>query len=625
MEQWNRQKRIKLFWKLQKGEGLSWFLEILEVVIMSMAIYLFLFFSQLYQIFMGNLQQGTGDLGSILGFSQKSLPILMIGCIFIGVFTLQSLCYFRSVKNQRRSAVLRVLGLNGKWKRIFDWIESLVVVLISFLPSFVGAKVLFLLTAREITHTEQIPVQGGSLLLSIFFVSFSMILLLMVNYPIAEFSEMQKSIGEQLRGSEHKNKKDEKRKQNRLYCFFLAIYLIILCLIAKQIELVLAGTAILFLLGFCNYKLGYIGIHITESFITQYRKKKRAHADFYHIALKTGGMKNRKNVFLITVLATGLLLFYFLSSLDWGLENFLERFWIQSKQTNLYLDVPYGQEQKMEEWLLIQGFPYQKLYWKELEEEGLALAVSEGNDPNASYFVQEGYLKTIPYNFYRWGVSTGDSYSLSGREFLIDEPEKEEGFSLIQYTCLVSYEDWKEQLDETYIVAFVMYADKKMLAAIASWAEEMGVEMMTSSRYINMLKQIYAPYLRILEVILLILSFSILLFLFVSILSSMIAREKEFFVYRGCGISWSRIRGLVLVQYLYSAFLGSIVSAFLYGIIFNGFKLLFFGNTTVYFVGIKQILLITILVFSLIGIECYLAMRFIQKRNTNVTLQLRAE
>ena len=623
MEKYCKKGLVKLFWKLQKGEGLYWFLEILAVTIIGMAIYLFLFYLWLYKIFTGNLQDGTGELGSILGFSQKALHILIVGCVFVGVFTLQSLCYFRSIKNQRRSAVLRALGFWSRWRNSFDRIEAFLAVVISFLPSFMGAKYLFLLTAREIIGTEPMPVmQEFGLFIRIFFVSFFIVILLTTSYRMAEFSEVQKSIGEQLRGMEHKIEKQEK---NRFYYFFIGIYFMILLMIAEQIKTVFIGTVILFLLGLCNNIVGKIGIRITEMLVKKYRKKKGCYADFFHIALKTGETKGKKNVFLITVMATGLFLFYFLSSIDWGLENFLERFWIQSRHHNIYLEAIYGQEGKIEEWLSEQGFSYQKLYVKDWEEEGLTLAVSECKDTNSPYYIQEGYIRTIPYNLYRWNVSGGNRYQLSGKEFWIEKPVKEEGFQLISYTCLISYNDWKEQLDETYAVAFAMYADKKMLATLIRWTEENGIEMMTASRYIDMIKQIYVPYLKMLEVIFLILSSSILLFLFVSILSSIIAREKEFFVYRGCGIGWKRIRNLVLMQYLYHAFLGSLVSAFLYSIIFNGFKMVWFGNTTIYFVGIRQIIMITVLVFIFIGIECLIIMGLIQKRNKNMVLQLRAE
>lgn len=626
MEKWHWNKTIKVFCKLQRGEGLYWFLEILNAAVMSMSIYLFLFVLWLYNYFLVETHQSNEEFENVLKFSQKGLHILIVVCFFIGVLTLQSLCYFRSVKNQRRSAVLRILGLWGRWKNIYELTEAFVVAIVSFFPGFVGARILFLATVKEIIGTEYVPtMQGYNMLIRIFIVSVSMVLMLIVSYRIAGFSEEHKSMGERIRGTEHLTGAEEKGEKGRLFFFFMSIYLILLFAVAEQVTTIIIGTFILFLLGLCNCLIGKAGVGITENLVNKYRNKKRYRAEFLHIALETGGIRNRKNVFLITLMATGLLLLYFLLSIDWGLENFLERFWIQSRQTNIYLETEYGKEQNIEDFLLKEGVSYQKLYVKEWAEEGLTLAVSDCKDTSSPYYVQEGYLKTILYNLYRWEISEGEVYQLSEKELIIDEPMNEEGFQLINYSCLINYEDWIDKLDETYTVVYAAYVDKNMLAIIESWTEENGVGLMTPSRYMDMVKQIYAPYLRILETIMLILSFSILLFLFASILSSIIARQKEFYIYWGCGVGWKKIRNLVLVQYLYIALIGSCVSALVYCIIFNGFKRLWFGNSTVYFVEIKQIVMITILVFIFIGAECYVSMKFIQKQRVNVATQLRAE
>lgn len=601
-------------------------LEIFSVTVMSMAIYLFILFLWLNKCFMENVQQGVGEIGSVLEFSQKGLHILIVVSIFIGVLTLQSLCYFRSVKNQRRTAVLRVLGLGGIWRSLFDFMEAFVVVAASTIMGFAGAEEIFRITARKIVGEEYVfGMQGSNIAVYIMAVVVLLIMLLMVSYHISGFSDACKSMGEQLRGTERIEGGVEKEKKRRLFGFFVGIYLIILFVIAKQIGTVFVGTVILILLGLCNYVLGRTSVRMAEKFVNSYRKKQECHADPLYVIWKTGRVKSKKTMFLIAVMATGILLLYFLSSIDWGLENFLERFWVQSRQTNIYLESAYGDEQEIEKWLNENSFSYQKLYVKEWEEEGLTLAISECIEKDSPYYVQEGHMKTIAYNLYRWGVSEGDVYWLSGHEFLLDEPMKEEGFQLISYSCLIPYEDWKEQLDKSYTVAFAMCVDKKTLTIIKEWSEKADVGMMTASYYMSMVKEIYAPYLRMLEIIMLVLSFSILLFLFASILSCIIAREKEFFVYRGCGVSWQRIRNLVMVQYLYIAFVGSFVSAFLYCIIFNGFKLLWFGNSTVYFVGIRQLVMITALLFGWVGVECYIAIKFIQKRNADLTLQLRAE
>lgn len=626
MEKWHRKKFIAIYCKLQKGEGLYWILEIFDVMVMSMTIYLFLLFLQLDRLFAGNMQQNGNEIHSILEFSEKSLHILTVGCIFIGVLTLQILFYFRSVKNQRKQVILRCMGLQGSWKVIFDVIEAVLVVIIAFFPGFAGAKILFRITAKDILGAEYMSVVHSQILWPrILAVSLLMTALLIVSYRIAGFSESHKSIGEQLRGTQSRKKGRIKQERNRLLCFLAGIYLIILFAVMDQATTVLIGTIILILLGLCNYAFSHISVSLTEKLIAHNRKKNGVRVDFIQIALQAGKTKNRKNVFLITVVATGLLLLYFLSSIDWGLENFLERYWIQSRNTNIYLYTPYEEEDAVAKWLDERQFPYLKIYAKEFETEGMMLAVSECSDINSPYYVQEGYLKTVPYNLYRWNVTVGDRYCLLGKEFLIDEPKQEEGFQLLSYDCLINSADWSSQLDESYTTAFVMRVDKKMLTDIVSWTEEQGIGLMTASRYVDMVKQVFAPYLRMLMVILLLLSFSVLLFLFASILSGVITREREFFAYRGCGAGWKKIKSLVLIQYLYSALTGCLVSALLYCIIFNGFKLLWFRNATVYFVGIRQILIITVLVFGLVGAECCGAMRFIQKRNANITAQLRVE
>lgn len=625
MGKWHRKEFIKIFWKLQKGEGLYWLLQILDIVVMSLATYLFLFFLWIYQRFMENTQQNGGEFGSILEFSQHGLHILIVCSIFIGILTLQSLCYFRAVKNQRKTVILRLLGMRGSWLAIFDIMEATIVIAVSFLPAFIGAKILFLLTTKEMIGTEQLPMmQSAGMLIRIFFVSIAMFVLLLVSYRIARSSEAHKTIGEQLRGIEHNKSRGEKQKRNRLFVFFIAIYLIILFVISEQMATILIGTVILFVLGLCSYALSLVGVRITEKYVNRFRRKKGYRADFLHLALQTGSIK-KKNTFLITVMTTGLLLFYFLSSIDWGLESFLERFWMQSRQTNLYVECGYGEEQKIETWLNERELVCQKIYVKDWQEEEMTLAVSQCTDESSPYYVQQGHMRTILYNLYRWGVSEGDTYRLSQNDFLIDEPMKEEGFQLISYSCLINYEDWKNQLDETYTTVFAMCVNKEMLQVIGDWAEENGIGIMTSSNYISMVKQIYAPYLRMLEVILLILSASILLFYFASILSNIITREREFFVYRGCGVGWRKIRSLVLIQYLYIAFLGSLSSALLYGTIFNAVKMLWFGNSTVYFVGMRQMIIITVFVLGFIGAECYIAMRFMQKRSGSAVIQLRAE
>ena len=625
MGNWHRKESIKVFWKLQKNDGMYWLLEISSITIMSLAMYLFLFFSWLYKCFSESTQSAGEEFGNILEFSQQSLHILIVCCVFIGIFTLQSLCYFRTVKNQRRSAVLRVLGMQGKWLVAFDIMEAIPVVIVSFFLAFSGAQIVFSFATKDILGTEQLPtIQSMDVLIQIFFVSMAMFALLLISYRIAGIRESHKTMGEQLRGTEHQKKKEDRVIRNRLFFFFAGIYLIILFAIAEEMQTIFIGTVILFLLGLCNYVLSLGGVKITEKLINKFRRNNGYKAEFLNIALQTGGVKN-KSVFLITIVATSLLLFYFLSSIDWGIESFLERFWIQSRQTNLYLECQYGEEQDIEKWLNDEGVVYNKLHIKELQQEGLTLAVSECRDENSPYYVREGHMRTILYNLYRWGVSAGDRYSLSQKEFIIDEPMKEEGFQLISYTCLVNYEDWENQLDKTYTTVFAMYADKETFPVIKAWTDENGVGMMNASHYMDMVKQIYAPYLRMLKIILLILSFSILLFLFSSILSNIITREKEFLVYRGCGIGWGKIKRLVMAQFLYIAFLASIISAVLYCLIFNGFKLLWFGNSTVYFVAMRQLLVIVFLVLSLIGFECHIAMKFMQKRNGNAIRQLRAE
>lgn len=291
----------------------------------------------------------------------------------------------------------------------------------------------------------------------------------------------------------------------------------------------------------------------------------------------------------------------------------------------MYIDVNFNDTSEVEKWLNKRNISYQKLYLKELQEEGVMLAVSKCKEKESAYYVEKGHMKTILYNMYRWKTEAGGTCELLDSQLIMDEAIPEEGFQLISYTCLVNYEDWKENLDDSYVAAFAIYADRKTAQEIEAWTQEHGIESMTASRYMKMIQKIYAPYLQILKIILVILSISILNFLYVSILSNIITREREFIIYRGCGIGWQKIGRMVLTQFSYIAISASVVSAIIYGIAFNLIKWIWMGNATTYFVGVRQLFAVTLIVSVLISLESLSAMKFIQKRNKTVAKQLRAD
>lgn len=624
MEKWHKKAIINIFFQIQKTEKLYWFLEIISTTVMIFSIYLFLFFLQLYEKIQHEAQQLEEKLGSILVFSEQGLHILIVGCIFIGILTLQSLFYFRTIKNQKRLAILRVLGFYGKWSIMSDIVEAFLVVLISSIVAYTCAAAVFLMTVKQIMDNITLKfIWNRWMFFHLFLISFMMLLLLLVSYYIFRNRKSYKSIAEQIRTTEHFDKKIEKHTQKQIFLFLAGIYMLIMFIIANQIKTMFICTIILSIIILCNYVLSDIVFYLIEKLVNEngkYKQKK----EFWKIVLQAGRF-GKKSIFLSTIVATCLVLFYFLLSINSGMEGFLERYWIQSRQTNMYIDVNFNDTSEVEKWLNKRNISYQKLYLKELQEEGVMLAVSKCKEKESAYYVEKGHMKTILYNMYRWKTEAGGTCELLDSQLIMDEAIPEEGFQLISYTCLVNYEDWKENLDDSYVAAFAIYADRKTAQEIEAWTQEHGIESMTASRYMKMIQKIYAPYLQILKIILVILSISILNFLYVSILSNIITREREFIIYRGCGIGWQKIGRMVLTQFSYIAISASVVSAIIYGIAFNLIKWIWMGNATTYFVGVRQLFAVTLIVSALISLESLSAMKFIQKRNKTVAKQLRAD
>lgn len=624
MEKWHKKAIINIFFQIQKTEKLYWFLEIISTTVMIFSIYLFLFFLQLYEKIQHEAQQLEEKLGSILVFSEQGLHILIVGCIFIGILTLQSLFYFRTIKNQKRLAVLRVLGFYGKWSIMSDIMEAFLVVLISSIVAYTCAAAVFLMAVKQIMDNITLKfIWNRWMFFHLFLISFMMLLLLLVSYYIFRNRKSYKSIAEQIRTTEHFDKKIEKHTQKQIFLFLAGIYMLIMFIIANQIKTMFICTIILSIIILCNYVLSDIVFYLIGKLVNEngkYKQKK----EFWKIVLQAGRF-GKKSIFLSTIVATCLVLFYFLLSINSGMEGFLERYWIQSRQTNMYIDVNFNDTSEVEKWLNKRNISYQKLYLKELQEEGVMLAVSKCKEKESAYYVEKGHMKTILYNMYRWKTEAGGMCELLDSQLIMDEAIPEEGFQLISYTCLVNYEDWKENLDDSYVAAFAIYADRKTAQEIEAWTQEQGIESMTASRYMKMIQKIYAPYLQILKIILVILSISILNFLYVSILSNIITREREFIIYRGCGIGWKKIGRMVLTQFSYIAISASVVSAIIYGIAFNLIKWIWMGNVTTYFVGVRQLFAVTLIVSALISMESLSAMKFIQKRNKTVAKQLRAD
>ena len=624
MEKWHKKAIINIFFQIQKTEKLYWFLEIISTTVMIFSIYLFLFFLQLYEKIQHEAQQLEEKLGSILVFSEQGLHILIVGCIFIGILTLQSLFYFRTIKNQKRLAILRVLGFYGKWSIMSDIMEAFLVVLISSIVAYTCAAAVFLMAVKQIMDNITLKfIWNRWMFFHLFLISFMMLLLLLVSYYIFRNRKSYKSIAEQIRTTEHFDKKIEKHTQKQIFLFLAGIYMLIMFIIANQIKTMFICTIILSIIILCNYVLSDIIFYLIEKLVNEngkYKQKK----EFWKIVLQAGRF-GKKSIFLSTIVATCLVLFYFLLSINSGMEGFLERYWIQSRQTNMYIDVNFNDTSEVEKWLNKRNISYQKLYLKELQEEGVMLAVSKCKEKESAYYVEKGHMKTILYNMYRWKTEAGGTCELLDSQLIMDEAIPEEGFQLISYTCLVNYEDWKENLDDSYVAAFAIYADRKTAQEIEAWTQEHGIESMTASRYMKMIQKIYEPYLQILKIILVILSISILNFLYVSILSNIITREREFIIYRGCGIGWQKIGRMVLTQFSYIAISASVVSAIIYGIAFNLIKWIWMGNVTTYFVGVRQLFAVTLIVSALISMESLSAMKFIQKRNKTVAKQLRAD
>lgn len=624
MEKWHKKAIINIFFQIQKTEKLYWFLEIISTTVMIFSIYLFLFFLQLYEKIQHEAQQLEEKLGSILVFSEQGLHILIVGCIFIGILTLQSLFYFRTIKNQKRLAILRVLGFYGKWSIMSDIMEAFLVVLISSIVAYTCATAVFLMAVKQIMDNITLKfIWNRWMFFHLFLISFMMLLLLLVSYYIFRNRKSYKSIAEQIRTTEHFDKKIEKHTQKQIFLFLAGIYMLIMFIIANQIKTMFICTIILSIIILCNYVLSDIVFYLIEKLVNEngkYKQKK----EFWKIVLQAGRF-GKKSIFLSTIVATCLVLFYFLLSINSGMEGFLERYWIQSRQTNMYIDVNFNDTSEVEKWLNKRNISYQKLYLKELQEEGVMLAVSKCKEKESAYYVEKGHMKTILYNMYRWKTEAGGTCELLDSQLIMDEAIPEEGFQLISYTCLVNYEDWKENLDDSYVAAFAIYADRKTAQEIEAWTQEHGIESMTASRYMKMIQKIYEPYLQILKIILVILSISILNFLYVSILLNIITREREFIIYRGCGIGWQKIGRMVLTQFSYIAISASVVSAIIYGIAFNLIKWIWMGNVTTYFVGVRQLFAVTLIVSALISMESLSAMKFIQKRNKTVAKQLRAD
>lgn len=623
MEKWRRREIAKVFLSLQRAEWLYRALETLSVTVMGIAIYLSVFSGRLCRRILEN-GRAMGDAGSVLRFSQAGLRLLAVCCVFVGIFTLQGLRYFSAAKNRRRSAILRLLGLAGKWAAAFDAAEAAVASAVSFPPSFFGARIIFSMAARGIAGADGPYIaHGGGMAVQAAAVQLAVFAALMASRCVSGSREPDKAIGERLRGEGRAAQKGDARRGRRMALPLAGAYFAILATAAGQTAATLIGTAALLVLWLFAYSLGRLAVRLTEKSIAHMRGNRRK-AGFMRIAMLAGNVRDR-SAFLSSVAAMGLLLFYFLLSVDWGMAGFLERFWIQSRQTNMYLECAYGGEGKVREWLDGNGIACQELYVRELPREGVTLAVSKCGDEGSPYYVREGRMRTVEYNLSRWGVSEGDEYCLQRKSLLIDKPMKEEGLQLIGYTCIVNYADWKDRLDGSYTAAFAICADRGTLAAAESWAERNGIGVMTASRYMDMAKRIYAPYLNMLKAILAVLSASVLLFLFASALSNIIAREREFFVYRGCGVGWGKICGLVMTQFMYVAASSSMAAAIEFWLAFNGVKLLWLGNATAYFVGVRQMAFITLLVMGLVGAECYIAMGFMRKRNGSVARQLRSE
>lgn len=543
MENWRKRSFLRLFWKLQKGDRLYGILEVLVLAVMGTVLALFLLYRRLGMQYAG----ADGDLGSVLSFCERALQIFLVCSVGITALTLQSLQKFRAERNKKRVQLLRQLGLTGRWKLAYDGLETLFAVLFCAPLIVIAEWFLYRRTAIPLVGTDG-AVSAPELVLVT-----AVVLLLLAAFSFAS---------------------------RRASAAAMAVsYAVILLLAVKQAAVVLGATVFLLILLLCSYALSAAGLSVSARAFG--RRKGR-------LFFRTGGILGKQNRFLIALLTGCLLLFYFLSSLDWGMENFLEQSWLSQWDVNVVLQTEYEQTESAENWLSQQGVSYQKLYISNAEPftHGMTLAVS-GADETSAYYVKAGHVRAAEELRYLWDAQTLDTVTLHDTAFTMDAPEQHGAFAPVEYSCIVNFADAKDWLGTEFSTQFAVKADRALVGKLAQWADENHAELITAPVYVAFAKQEYASYLRMLWTILGLLAASLVLFVFASVLAGTAGRKKEFQVYRGCGVGWRRIRRLALLQYLYSALLGSLLAAVLYALAFNFLRVCFFGGSTVYFTDLR--------------------------------------
>lgn len=563
--------------KHKKKDGIYFIVEWMCFLIVSIIIYLFLYMLGSNQALFaagGGYLYGDNGKEQLLQITEKGLALLAMACMSVAAYSSVALQGFRVMRERRCHAILKAVGMTKEDGFIFYLLD---VFIISMSASLIGMAISRYIFTYLVSHVLEMDFKELIIVSNGLYSFAKVFLLLFCLMFICRYVSLQKE--DSLTVMAALRQQGEPARMNvALYAFLFACYILVVCLIFQEIQFILIGVLILFFTVCLIYKSMVSCLTALERYTLKFFLKNKMKKSIGSLCMRMMGNRKKKNAVLLTILSFCMLLMYLLLSIEWAMEGILENYWKKTQHFNVAIVTDISKERAVEEELGKGDFAYDKLYLKLFlsEKEGYILAVSAVTDVESVFYMEPGKMRSIPYDMHVWGIEKGDTYQLQDVSLTVAEPIPEYPLNLISYQVLVNIKSWEGKIDGSYMAVYLMLANVKGKEKLQNIADGCQAEFQDSRVFAGLVKELFMGYIKLLQFMLIMLFTLILFFVFSAVLTSIIPRDKEFYIYWGCGAGKKQIKQLILLEYFYMSIVGVSVSALLFMLIINMVQRMFF-------------------------------------------------
>lgn len=602
-------KFLTLYFKLKKDEFFVYLVKVIGFIITCFTIFILLFMENLNETLLSNTLGNTVNVSQtqFIYVSNIILNIFSIICIFILTYACINFSNFNNIKNNKRINILKALGISKKQEFMFEFLDILLVSILSSILANILANYTFKYILTNFFNIDVSLQNIGH----IFY--FFKVLLIMISIQFLVLyltnNSQNKSIWSNIREQDEDYKMSISKKISIFIWFLFNILMF-----SQNIYIGILGSIILLMVVYLIYISINFGLNI---FINIFSKNSKYNIS--NLTIKVMKKRNKKNSIFLTIICISILLLYFIINVDWGLERFLEKYWEDTHNYNIGILTDVSKENNIEDALSDENIPYLKVYVKEFTE--YIFLVSNVTDDKSPFYVEEGTIRTINYNFYRYNLKEGNNIKLDDKTLKIGKPLKEYGFLLLNYQVLGNYNDFKNVIDESYIPVFlILYENNDTFKKVENISEKNNSEFLSANSFMKTINTVFKDYINLIKFIFIILVCLIFIFIIVSAILSITLRKKEIFTYWAVGGSIKQIKKVILLEYFYLSIIVVIVSSIFFIILFNLFQLIYFSNSTFYNIPLNVMFLATIFTLLLIlGIVFMILTNFCRNRSYLMT------